>query len=264
MKRTVALVSIACALFATPAIAHDTWILCDPPLVAAGRSLAVHVTSGESFPVMGAAPETSRIDRAEWRIGDRRGTITTFETGKSSLVAKDRVTTDGVAVVFVEFRPQDIDLEPAEVAEYLDEIGAPESVRRAYEKEGPDATFHETFTKHAKTYVRIGTGGDASGCLGPVGFAIDFLPDRDPTSLKVGDTLAIKAIRGGRELESFAVGVVCAADGHATMQRTSKSGMIAISIDKPGWWLVRSTELRRKADKTWESDFTTMTFYVEK
>ena len=246
----------------SPSFAHDTWIVADPPQVRSGGAVVLHVTSGVAFPRLETAPDPSRIDHAEWRLGDLRGALTSFDKGDSSLTVRGRVNTDGVAVVYVEFNPKDIDLEPDEVGEYMDEIGAPESVRRAWQEAGPDAKFHETFTKHAKTYVKIGDSGDAKGCLGPVGFAIDYLPERDPTSLKVGDTLALKVIRGGMQMESFAIGTVCASNGKTMLQRTSRSGMVAISIDAPGWWLVRGTELRRNADGTWESDFTTMTFYV--
>ena len=255
-------VVVALVTAASPSFAHDTWIVSAPPRVRSGGAVVLHVTSGMAFPRFETAPDPSRIERAEWRIGERSGTFTSFDKGDSSLSISGRVATDGVAVVYVEFHPRDIDLAPEEVGEYMDEIGAPESVRRAWEKEGPDAKFHETFTKHAKTYVKVGESGDAKGCLGPVGFAIDYLPERDPASLKVGDTLAIKVIRGGQELESFAVGTVCAANGKTLLQRTSKSGMVAITVDAAGWWLVRGTELRRKSDGTWASDFTTMTFYV--
>jgi len=51
--------------------------------------------------------------------------------------------------------------------------------------------------------------------------------------------------------------------GKASLERTSKSGMVAFKVDAPGWWLIRGTELRRNADGTWESDFTTLTFFVQ-
>jgi uncharacterized protein DUF4198 len=239
--------------------------MCTPPQVKSGGSVELHMTSGMAFPKYESAPDPSRLKTCEWRTGDRRGDLAEFKKDKraESLVAKGRVTTDGIAVVYAEFFPKEIDLEADEVEEYMSEIGAPESVRRAWKDAGPDALFHETYTKHAKTYLRVGDSGDATGSLGPVGFAIDFLPERDPTSLKVGDTLTIKVIRGGEELDGYAVGTVSAGNGKTDLQRTSKSGMVAISIDTSGWWLVRGTELRRKADGTWESDFTTLTFFVE-
>jgi uncharacterized GH25 family protein len=262
--KTLALAATLLLAIAPEVPAHDTWIMCTPPRIKPGDAVELHMTSGMAFPAYETAPKPARLQRCEWRIGERRGSLTEFETGDStSLVVKGRVATEGVAVVYAEFLPREIDLTPEDVEHYLEEIGAPESVRRAWKEAGPDAKFHETYTKHARTYLRVGDGGDATGCLGPVGFNIDFLPDRDPTSLKVGDSLTIKVIRGGKELEGFAVGAVRAGD-EATLQRTNQSGMVAIAIDGPGWWLVRGTELRRRADGTWESDFTTLTFFVEK
>jgi len=260
MKSLVTLMTVV--LLAPVAHAHDTWIMCDPPRIRDGGNVTLHITSGMAFPDLDTAPDPSRIETCMWRIGGEKGSLTSFDKKDKSLVVSGRVHTDGVAVIYAEFKPRDIDLSPEEVDEYMDEIGAPESVREAWKHDGPDAKFHETYSKHAKTFLRVGDGGDATGCLGPVGFNIDFLLDRDPTSLKVGDTLPVKVIRGGQEMESFAVGTV-GGNGRTNLQRTSKAGIVVVEIDSPGWWLVRGTELRRKADRTWESDFTTLTFFVQ-
>ena len=264
MKRTLAIAAAVLGISASAACAHDTWIFSDPAVVPSGRMLFLRMTSGEKFPTSETAPAAERIASAKWRIGEESGSITDFKKEEKELVAGGKVTTDGVAVVAVEFNPKELQLTPEQVSEYLEEIAAPASVRKAYEQDGVKAGWAETFTKHAKTYLRIGAGGDSGGALGPVGFAIDFLPDSDPTALKMGDTLAVKVIRGGSELESSPVFVVCAATGATTMPRTNKTGMILINVTSPGWWLVRTTQLRRQSAGVWESDFTTMTFYVEK
>jgi uncharacterized GH25 family protein len=251
------------AVFAVPVAAHDTWIVSGTPAIKAGGSAVLHVTSGVSFPKYEYAPEPLRLARAEWRVGENRGNITSFEKGDSTLMMRGRALNEGTAVVCVEFHPNDIDLEPEEVEHYLEEIGAPESVRRAWEEAGPGARFHETYTKRAKTYVRVGDGGSDPSCLEPTGFAIDFLPDRDPTSVKPGDTLAIRVVKGGDdEMEGLAVGAVCGADGRAMLQRTNQNGVVLVPIHAAGWWLIRTTELRRQVDGSWQSDFTTMTFYA--
>jgi hypothetical protein len=253
----------ALAVSAAPLVALDTWIVSDTPRIASGGSAVLHITSGMGFPKFEYAPEPLRLSRAEWRVGEHRGNISSFEKSDSTLVARGRAMNDGTAVVFVEFHPHDIDLEPEEVEHYMQEIGAPEAVQRAWEDAGEGAKFHETYTKRAKTYVRVGEAGEDRSCLAPVGFAIDFLPERDPTTLKAGDTLVIRVVKGGDdEMEGLAVGAVCGADGKTLLKRTNQNGVVVIPIHADGWWLVRATELRRKADGTWESDFTTMTFYA--
>ena len=264
MKRFFVFAIALLGVIVSAASAHDTWIICDPFVVPSGRAVSVKMTSGEKFPTMDTAPEADRVAKAQWRMGDQSGTIADFKKEAKSLVASGKTANDGVAVIAVEFKPKEIELNADEVSDYLEEIAAPASVRKAFEADGVAAGWHETYTKHAKTYVKIGSGGDASGALGPVGFNIDFLPDRDPTALKVGDTLAMKVIRGGMELESSPVFVVCGATGEATMPRTNKTGMMLVKITSPGWWMVRTTQLRHQGAGVWESDFTTMTFYVEK
>jgi hypothetical protein len=92
MKRIPALMIMILALFVTASLAHDTWILCDPAVVASGRTLSVRVTSGEKFPASESAPDAERVAKAEWRIGDKRGAITDFKKEDKSLVASGRVT----------------------------------------------------------------------------------------------------------------------------------------------------------------------------
>jgi uncharacterized GH25 family protein len=105
--------------------------------------------------------------------------------------------------------------------------------------------------------------GEDPNCLRPVGLAIELLPQTDPTSLSVGDKLVIKAVRGGDdELEQFALGMVCADTGETQVHRTNEAGFAEFEITNTGWWMVRGTELRRQSDGSYQSDFTTMTFYV--
>lgn len=255
--------TIALAACAAPVSAHDTWIISDTPAIRPGGKALFHITSGMEFPKPESAPEPLRMKRADWRLGAEKGNIVSFEKGETSTTVGGRVTGEGTGVVCVEFHPRDIDLEPDEVEHYMEEIGAPEAVRRAWKEAGENATFHETYTKRAKSYVRIGDRGEDTSCLGSTGFAIDFLPDRDPTALRPGGELVIRVVRGGDdEIEGLAVGAVCGTDGKTTMLRTNQNGKVVIPIHAAGWWMIRATELRRNADGTWESDFTTMTFHV--
>jgi hypothetical protein len=93
MRRVFTLVMTMLVLFVTASIAHDTWIVCDPPVMPSGRVLAVHMTSGEKFPVYESAPEAERVAKAEWRIGAKRGAITDFKKQDKSLVANGRAPT---------------------------------------------------------------------------------------------------------------------------------------------------------------------------
>ncbi len=252
------------ALVATPCLAHDTWLQPREARAVDGKAAVFDLTSGMSFPKLESAIKKDRIASGGWRSASANGGFDDRSEESSSLALQASPTGNGTLVVFLSLAPKEIDLTADEVAHYFDEIGASEALRRDWEQAGDDAKFHETYTKHAKAYVRMGDGGEDASCLRPVGFAVELLPQRDPTALSVGESLVIKAVRGGDdELESFAVAIVCGETGASLLRRTNESGMVAFEITDTGWWMVRATELRRKSDGTYQSDFSTMTFYVE-
>ena len=141
--------------------------------------------------------------------------------------------------------PKKIDLNPKQAEAYFEEIGAPESLRRAWERSGGDK-FHETNARHMKTFVRVGDAPASRACLEPAGLTIEFLPDRDPTTLVLGDTLVVSREEDSFEIGGLAVGVL-RRDGATTMLRSNKAGYVRVPITHGGWWLLRGTELRRTA-----------------
>jgi len=251
-------------LAAVPCFAHDTWLLPRDPKVQESKTLTVDLTSGMAFPKLESGIKADRVAKGAWRTPSATGKLDRYEEDTASLVMHMTPRGEGTAVLYLTLKPKGIDLDASEVSEYLDEIGASESVRQDWASRGAEAKFHETYTKHAKSFVRVGGAGEDDTCRRPVGFAVELIPQRDPTALSVGDSLVVKATRGGdHELESFVVGIVCGKTGEPLMRRTNQNGMVAFPITDSGWWMVRATDLRRRSDGTYESDFTTMTFFVE-
>ena len=257
---------VGVVLTTAPCFAHDTWLLPRSPLATEGKALLVDLTSGMAFPKKETAIKPDRIATSGWRTGAGDGTFGALQAADSSLVVNVSPSGTGTAVIFLSLKPNTIELVTGDVSSYFDEIGASDALRRAWAEQGPDAKYHETYTKHAKTFVEMGdeeSEVEDKTCLRPVGQTIEFIPQRDPTTVSVGDSLVVKAVAKGQELESFAVGIVCGATGESRLLRTNKAGFVGFTITDEGWWLVKGTELRRKADGTFNSDFTTMTFYVD-
>lgn len=265
MKHARILALVMSMMCTSTAFAHDTWLLPRDPRAAEGKRVTVDLTSGMSFPNLESGIKSDRIAKGAWRIGGKKGKLDRWQEEDSSLVVQLTPTVSGTATLYLSLKPKGIDLDEEEIAHYFDEIGASESLRRDWESNPSREGFHETYTKHAKSFVRVGDAGEDESCIRPVGLAIEFIPQRDPTALAVGDSLLIKVVKGGDdEMESFPIGIVCGATGESAMKRTNQNGFVAFPITDAGWWLVRATELRRKADGTFESDFSTMTFFVER
>jgi uncharacterized GH25 family protein len=248
------------ALLTTAAAAHDTWMISNP--IGVGNTIGLHITSGMEFPQNDTGPKAERVAAAGWRAGERTGKIANFEETDAALIGSMHVTGDVTAVAWVAFKPREIDLDAEEVQHYFDEIGAPERLRRTWEQLAADHPFHETYTKYAKTFVRVGHDGEDPSCIPALGSALELVPTRDPTTLSPGDSLVVRVLKSGYPVEGQAVGAVCGDDGTTHLKYANQSGHVVFPIHVGGPWLIRAVELRLQSDNTWNSDFTTMTFFA--
>ncbi len=209
---------------AVPALAHDTWLQGPRLPIASGSTVLFELTSGGAFPSLDRAVEAGRIAREGIRLGGMTRRFKLRSRGKEALRLQAPLAVEGVAVAFVSLRPQALELKPAQVEEYLAEIGERERVGAEWQR-GP-RRWREVYRKHAKTFLRV---GQAAGGPGASGFTL--------------------AATDGRERR---------------FQRTDTEGRATLRLDRPGRWLLAGTYLRRasRPDAEWESDFTTLTLQV--
>src|SRR5438132_1661951 len=112
------------------ALAHDTWIAPDQFTDACG-AVTLHMTSAETFGKLEHAIDPGRVARAIVRIPGRRLNVKPEAAAHSADFHVD-IPKSGVTIAAVELAPKTLELTPAQVAEYLDEIDAPAGVRAAW------------------------------------------------------------------------------------------------------------------------------------
>lgn len=252
-------------LLASGLPAHDTWIL---PLRAGsepGRKVAFDLTSGMAFPANESGVEADRLARASVRLGEEELDLRPTASGESALRLETTLPAAGIATVCVETKPRSVDLTPAQVREYLEEIGAWESIGREWESRN-GGRWRESYTKHAKTYVGVGstTSSSESSWNRPAGMALELVPESDPTRLNVAGELPVRLLKDGRPLAGIPVGLVAAGAKSGSLATTDAEGRVRLRLNRPGWWLVRATvlEASSKPDLEWESKFTTLTVFA--
>lgn len=249
---------------ATSVWAHDTWLMARSGFVQPGTRASLDLTSGMAFPALDYAIKADRIERARLRLAGQTSPLAAPVAGPKSLRFSVRFAAPGVATLWVELKPKALELTPEKVTEYLEEIGAPDSLQRVWRRPPAGARWREIYTKHAKTFVRVGTPrGDRSGEQ-PVGMALEIVPESDPTALRRGDTLRVRVLEGGQPLAGFPLGIVAPGNRHGRLQNTDADGRVIIPITRAGAWLLRGTRLTpsSQAGTDWESHFTTATFYT--
>lgn len=260
-------VPLACILIialASCALAHDTWLIPDRFVVERGSVVNLDLTSGMAFPTLETSIKPERIDRSHCRLAGHSFELKDYSPAPKSLLFKARLSESGIATIWVELKPRSLVLTTRLVKEYLDEIGAPDSIRQQWEKAKKPRRWREEYTKHSKTFVRAGDSQSDRSWGEPVGMRLEIVPETDPTSLRPGDALAVRVLKSGAPVSSISVGIVNAGDARGKIQKTDAEGRATFRLDRGGRWLIRVTELRRSshAGFDWESDFTTLTFQV--
>ncbi|PYQ66620.1 MAG: hypothetical protein DMF54_07250 [Acidobacteria bacterium] len=247
-------------------LAHDTWILPSRARVSPGREVGFDLTSGMAFPKNEVPVKPDRLARASARLGGTVSDLAPGAGGNKALRLRALFSKSGIAAVWVESKPRSIELQPKEVREYLDEIGARESVGRKWETEGA-GRWRESYIKHAKTFVRVGSPAsrDDENWSTPVGMDLELVPEKDPTRLAAGEELAVRLLKAGQPVPDVSVGLVAADMRSGTLSKTDSDGRVRLRFDRGGWWLIRATLLERSAkpDLEWESRFTTLTVFVD-
>jgi uncharacterized GH25 family protein len=253
----------ALLLICTSVSAHDTWLIPEDARVATGAEIRLDLTSGMAFPALDSAISPERVVIAKSRLAGTTLDIDDRRAGETSLTFAFTPNASGIATVWVELGPRSLELTPAQVDEYLDEIGADVKLRELAKRRGT-ARWREQYTKHTKTFVAVGTPKEDAAGTEPVGLGLEIVPARDPTAFHAGDSLPLRVFRNGVPLPNFRVGALREGAVTAEYETTDIQGRALLKLPQAGRWLIRGTDLRpaTSPDLEWESDFTTLTIDV--
>lgn len=249
--------------FSTVATGHDTWLLPVRQKARVGEVIVLDLTSGMRFPENEVAVKPDRLDRATLRLGGKEVPISDRSLDAKSLRLRVPLTEAGIATLFAESKPRTLELKPAEVREYLDEIGAWETVRKRWSAEG-SPRWRETYTKHAKTFIRVGVPKEDGSWSRPVGMVLELVPETDPTALEAGGSVTVRVLRAGKPVAGLSVGLAAGGDSKGSLSTSDSEGRVTFVLPQAGWWLLRTTQLEKssKAAADWESHFATLTVFA--
>ena len=246
-------------------LAHDTWLIPDQFNLAPKSTVTLDMTSGMEFPKLDVGPKPERVESAQCRLAGRTFDIANKVVAPNSLQFKTELADVGVATFWVKLPARSIELTPDQVKEYLDEVDAPEALRKEWAAM-KEQRWRESYTKHPKTFARVGEPSSDRSWAEPVGMLLEIVPEKDPTILKPGDDFSVRVLKEGKPFADFALNAVTAGETKGDSRKTDSNGRITFHVGKEGRWLLRGTDIRKsnKAESDWESDFTTLTFEVKK
>ncbi len=242
--------------------AHDAWLQPERFAATPGATLMLELTSADGFVEFKTANKPERVARTFGRLGAAELKWAPAVAAEQTLRFPVTLPRPGVAVVGVELKPQLLELESDKIETYFREIHAGDELREAWAAVPEPRRWREHEVKHAKTFVRVGEpAAEERAWAEPLGLTLEIVPERDPTTLKEGDALPVRVLRGGKPFAGFVLAYVSAGATREHVVLTDLEGRASATLDLPGRWLVHGTDLRRvpgAMDREWESDFTTL------
>lgn len=267
-RSIVIIVICFCTLYT--ASAHDTWLLPKAFRLKPEQRSALVFTSGMIFPKNAHAIKPERISQAFVLLADEKTQLAQRQTTAKALEMPVMPPNVGVATAFVELIPKSLELTPKLVREYLNEIGASDSLKAVWRnvpQKGNSIKWRESYTKHAKTFFFVGKEEDVqrdSSWKKPCGMKLEIVPEAHPGLLRAKGTLPVRVLLDGKPLANFPVGFVGESSGKSLLQTTNTEGRTTFALPKAGRYLLRGTLLKptQTNDLEWQSNFTTLTVEV--
>jgi uncharacterized GH25 family protein len=268
--------SVLTTLHTAPVLAHDTWLLPQKTAVGVKQQVKLDITSGMAFPRNDHAITADRVERSSVRVGSSNSALINATMQPKFLTLSGAIGGTGIGLCAIVLRPKTLELKPKDVAHYLEEIGASESLRSAWKKPTKTMRWRERYAKHTKSFIAVGTeesnaleaAQNDSSWSQPAGLKLEIVPQKNPCSLRVGDDFSVLVLRDGKPLADVSIGCtpagVAASAKSKGLKKTDANGIATFKLSKKGWHLFRGTDLRavNTAEVEFESDFTTLTLFV--
>lgn len=282
-RRTVAItITATAAVFVSFAIAeaHDFWLIPDPFRVASGAQVEIYGQTSSRFPTSESAVTRDRVADARVLGATATESIDDLSERGTSLVIRHRPEGAGQRVVAVTLHPRSVRESAASFRRYLELEGAPEALARVDREgllRGRDSVTRR-YAKYAKTLVEVGTGGPAAFSR-TAGHPLEFVPERDPASLRPGDTLVLRLLYRGQPLENAPVhaGSVPAAERRPQLAASAASpdlhltsrggGRLRVPVATGGLWNVRTLHVVQAdagSGADWDTHWATFVFVVDR
>ncbi|MGJ8626500.1 MAG: DUF4198 domain-containing protein [Sulfitobacter sp.] len=263
------LFAVACAAPLTPAAAHEYWIEPEAYQVAIGDSIQGHFKNGQNFDGI----NLSFFDRTSTRFDQVfDGAVTPVEAraGDSPALKLEPLGKDGLLVVVHETAPSSLTYSEwakfLKFAEHKDfKTAAADHVANGWSQD----RFKESYTRHVKTLIGVGTG---AGMDGAQGLETEFVALSNPYADGFDGQMSVALTYQGAPRANAQVEVFDrAADKTVTitLHRTDDQGHATIPVTPGHSYLFDAVVLRPAPDPgddpnapVWETLWAALTFAV--
>jgi Domain of unknown function (DUF4198) len=250
---------LAATLFAVPAFAHKTFLWPAKFMWQTGDTVEVALTSALAFPDLQFGASKDRIAFSSVVMAHHKVDTFALTENKTFLNMTFKAEHAGLGVIAMSSMTRSGDIKPEDTEGYLDEIGANEAARQAFNNLPDNPVLHRSYSKHTKTFICVETcakGADEK--YKPVGQKLEFVANKAADS-KTGDREFILLL-DGKPLADQDV-VIYGTDGKGVDVVSDTSGLVKIPSTHEGVAMLTSVwiTMPTKPDGVYHSDYAALT-----
>lgn len=199
-----------------------------------------------------------------------------FEPTQSDFYDKENTTFlkfksggDGTYVAGIAIKPNIIELDATEFNDYLLREELIDMMNARERKGTADQGAREKYSKYVKTIFQVGEG-QSDHYNQVMGYPVEFVPQSNPYTHTVGETMTLKLLKEGEPISKQLVHYSWRGpDGSKPLSertlRTDENGSFEVLVDQAGHWYFYTTYMIEsdEADIDYISKWATITFAVK-
>ena len=256
---------------ALPLYAHDLFLKLDTYFLRPNSSANVRLLNGTFQQSDGAVRRERMRDvslitpgagvthpaSSDWR-----------DEGNTSIL-NVRTAGAGTYVVGVSTMTREIDLSAADFNEYLSHDGIPDTLAERRRTGQLNRAVRERYSKHVRAVFQVGEAR-TDDFRAPLGYPVEIIPQQNPYSLRVGQTIELLCTLDGRPLvNQFVIAGVERMGGRLSRPvnaRTDRNGIARFRLSSAGKWYVKFIHMTPTTEPglNYESKWASLTFEIRR
>jgi Domain of unknown function (DUF4198) len=268
MPRKVLIATVAIVLMTISAAAHDLFLKLDSYFLSPNTKAVVRVLNGTFQKSDGAVARERLADLSVFANGIATSSESvSWRAEEKMSVMEIQTGSSGTYLVGISTRPREISLKAADFNSYLVEDGLPDilAARKKKGELGKDAS--ERYSKHVRAVFQVGDQL-SDDYKRPLNYPVEIIPQRNPYSLKPGQTLPVLCLLDGKPLANqFVIGGWESRNGKLSSigKRTDANGIARFRLAGAGKWFVKMIHMVAVSEPNlnYESKWATLTFEIK-
>jgi uncharacterized GH25 family protein len=249
--------------------AHDLFLKLDSYFLPPNSKASVRIFNG-TFQESEAGVSPERFQKISLIAPKLAGPITeaiTWRTEGKTTVMEIRTGSAGTYLVGVSTKPREIDLKAADFNDYLEHDGIPDTLSRRRQDNELSRDVRERYSKHVRAVFQIGQQLTDDYKL-PLNYPAEIIPQQNPYSLKVGNTVTVLCTVDGRPVgNQFVMAGWESNDGklHSLSTRSGPNGLATVKIEGAGKWFIKMIHMEPVSESglNYESKWASLTFEIK-